>query len=89
VFVAHSKTNSSVRRTLNDLFFLFFLWRTMTGCVQRLQLLNEVKRCSLNNNSWDDHICIQSTLTLLDWSLETESDRENIRIDINTAELAN
>lgn len=57
--------------------------------VQSLHLLNEVKRCSLSNNSGDDHICIQSTLTLLDWHLETESDRGNTAIDINTAELAN
>jgi hypothetical protein len=61
----------------------------MTGCVQRLQLLNEVKRCSLSNNSGDDHIFIQSTLTLLHWRLETDSDHKNIRIDFNTAELAN
>lgn len=61
----------------------------MTACVHRLQLLNEVKRCSLSNNSGYDHICIQSTVTLLDWLLETASDRENIRIDINTAELSN
>jgi hypothetical protein len=61
----------------------------MTGCVQKLQLLNEVKRFCLSNNSGDDHICVQSMLTLLDWPLENESDRENIRTDINTAELAN
>lgn len=61
----------------------------MIGCVQmfRGMVLNELNRCSSCNSSGDDHFCILSTLVLLDCPLKTESYHENIRIDINTAEL--